>query len=132
MGLLNFMRARCNQRHTPMGGWIIHRISKKLQLDEPQKSKLSLLQNTLVSSQSYVADVHKDRNSLLDDIFTDNGFDRESAMHYLNVPRLAFAEQVPALVDALGEFYQCLNSQQQEQLRSLLRKNHSQRKRCCH
>ena len=69
---------------------------------------------------------------MLDDIFTDNGFDRDTALHYLKVPRLAFDEQVPAVVDALGEFYQCLDQQQQEQLRSMLQKHGHHQRRCWH
>ena len=132
MPLMNFLHKPCRQKHLPVSNWVLRRISKKLRLEESQQSKLSSLQNAIVSSQSYVADVHKDRTTMLGDIFTDNGFDQESALHYLNVPRLAFEEQAPAIVDALGEFYQCLNPQQQEQLRSLLRKHYQQRSRCWH
>ncbi|WP_455202248.1 Spy/CpxP family protein refolding chaperone [Kaarinaea lacus] len=114
-----------------MTNWFIRRIRKKLQLNDSQQAKLITFSNTIDSSRSYVADVQKDRGITLDDIFSDNGFDRDSALHYLNVPRLAFEEQAPAVVDALGEFYQCLNQQQQEQLRAMLQKYHQHQKRRC-
>ena len=110
----------------------MRRLTKKLRLNEPQQIKLSSLQNTIASSQSYVANIQNDQNTMLDEIFSDNGFDRESALHYLNIPRLAFEEQVPAVVDSIGEFYQCLNQQQQEQFRSMLQKHHQQQRRCWH
>ena len=132
MRLLKYAHQLCQRRQSPVNNWIIRRVSKKLQLNETQKVKLSLLQDVIVSSRSYVTDVHKDRSLILDDIFKDNGFDRESALHYLNVPRLAFEEQAPAIVDALGEFYQCLNEQQQEQFRSMLLQHRQQQTRCWH
>ena len=132
MRLINFMHKQCHHSRSTMGNWGVRRISKKLKLDKRQQSKLSLLHNTFESGQSYVTDIRKERSAMLDDIFTDNGFDRDSALHYLNVPRLAFEEQVPAIIDALGEFYQCLNPQQQEQLRELMRKHHQQHSRCWH
>ena len=132
MRLLNFIHKQCNSNRLTKDNWGLRRISKKLKLDERQQSKLSSLQNTFEASQSYVADIRKERSVLLGDIFTDNGFDRDSALRYLNVPRLAFEEQVPAIIDALGEFSQCLNPQQQVQLRELMRKHHQQHCRCCH
>ena len=132
MRLLNFAHQLCQRRQSPVNNWVIRRVSKKLQLNESQKVKLSSLQNVIVSSRSYVTGLHQDRSLMMDDIFKDNGFDRESALHYLNVPRLVFEEQAPAIVDALGEFYQCLNQQQQEQFRSMLLKYHQQKIRCCH
>ncbi|MEJ2179452.1 MAG: Spy/CpxP family protein refolding chaperone [Gammaproteobacteria bacterium] len=132
MRLINIMHKQCHRSRLTMGNWGVRRISKKLKLDERQQSKLSSLQNTFESGQSYIADIRKERSAMLDDIFTDSGFDRDSALHYLNIPRLAFEEQVPAIIEALGEFYQCLNPQQQEQLRELMRKHHQQRSRRCH
>lgn len=130
MQLLNFVHRRCNRKQSPIGNWVARRISKKLQLNEPQQVKLSSLQNAIFSSQSYVADIQKDRSTMLEEIFSVDGFNRDSALHYLNIPRLAFEEQAPAVIDSLGEFYQCLNHQQREQFRSMLQKHHQQ-KRCC-
>lgn len=126
------MHKQCHRNRLTKVNWGVRRICKKLKLDERQQSKLLSLQNTFESGQSYVADIRKERSAMLDDIFTDNGFDRDSALHYLNVPHLAFEEQAPAVIDALAEFYQCLNPQQQERLRELMRKHHQQRSHCWH
>ncbi|WP_455220985.1 Spy/CpxP family protein refolding chaperone [Kaarinaea lacus] len=132
MGLFNFMHKHCGRHHGQASDWYLKRIGKKLQLDESQRSRLSALQNIIDSSQSYLADIHKDRDDLLDSVFTDSGFDRESALHYFNAPRQAFEEQVPAIVDSLDEFYQSLKPRQREQLRDLLHKRYRQASHCCH
>jgi Spy/CpxP family protein refolding chaperone len=132
MGLFNFMQQRCANRHGPASSWIVRRVSRKLQLDEQQQTRLLSLHTAILASQAHLTEIHRDRGTLLDDIFTDHGFDRESALHYLNVPRLAFEEQVPAIIDSLDEFYQCLSPEQRAQLRSVLRKRHEQRSRCWH
>ena len=129
MRLFHFLHKRCGQQHGCATHWYLRRISKKLQLDATQQARLSALQNSIVTSQAYLAEVYKDRHELLDKVFTDQGFNRDSAFQYLNVPRLAFEEQAPVIIDSLEEFYQCLNPPQREQLRSLL---HKQRQRCWH
>ena len=127
MRLFHFLHKRCGQQHDFATHWYLRRISKKLQLDATQQTRLSALQNSIVTSQAYLSEIHKDRHELLDKVFTDQGFNRDSALHYLDVPRLAFEEQAPVIVESLEEFYQCLNPPQREQFRSLLRK---QRQRC--
>lgn len=129
MRLFHFLHKRCSRQHGYATHWYLRRISKKLQLNATQQARLLALQNSIVTSQAYLAEIHKDRHELLDKVFTDQGFDRDSALHYLNVPRLAFGEQAPVIIDSLDEFYQSLNPPQREQLRSLLRKQHQ---RCWH
>ena len=129
MRLFHSLYKRCVQQHGYATHWYLRRIGKKLQLDATQQARLLALQNSIMTSQAYLAKIHEDRHELLDMIFTDQGFNRDSALHYLNVPRLAFEEQTPVIIESLEEFYQCLNPPQREQLRSLLRK---QRQRCWH
>ena len=132
MKLINFLSKRCHHGQSPVNNWIVRRVSRKLQLNEAQSAKLSSLHNTIISSKSYIAETRKDQSSILDDVFSNNGFDRELAIHYLNVPRLAFEEQAPIVIDALGDFYQSLNSRQQDQFRSMFLKHYQQQKRCRH
>ena len=129
MKLFHFLQKGCAQPHGYATHWYLRRISKKLQLDATQQVRLSALQNSIATSQSYLAEIHKDQHEWLDKVFTDQGFNRDSALHYLYVPRLAFEEQAPLIIESLEEFYRCLNPPQREQLISLLRK---QRQRCWH
>ena len=131
MRLFHFMHKRCGRSHGLASQWYLRSISKKLRLHESQRARLSALQNSIVSSRAYLAEIHKDRSHLLDEIFNNDGFDREAALHYLNVPRLAFEEQAPAVIDSLDEFYQCLNPEQRQQLRALLYKQ-QQHRHCWH
>ena len=124
MGLLNRIRKPCCHRHKSRGmsNWIIRRASKRLKLDDTQQNKLVNFQNTLVNSRTYVANVHQDRDQLFEGVFPGNEFDRDMALHYLAVPRLAFAEQAPAIVDAFDDLYRSLNAEQKGRLRSWLLK----------
>ena len=132
MRLFHVMHKRCSYQHGLARNWYLRRISKKLQLDESQQARLSALQNDIVSTRSCLTEIHHDRSQLLDEVFGVDGFNRQSALQYLNMPRLAFEEQVPAIVDSLEEFYQSLNLQQREQLRAMLHKQHRQSSHCWH
>jgi hypothetical protein len=132
MRLFHFLHKRCGRQHGYATHWYLRRIGKKLQLDAMQQARLLALHHAIETSRAYLAEIHEDRHELLDKVFSDQGFDRDSALHYLNVPRLAFEEQAPVIIESLKEFYQCLNPPQREQLRSLLHKQQQQHQRCWH
>jgi hypothetical protein len=108
MGIRDFFaRHRCS-RGTP-GGWMLRRVSRKLDLDVAQQQRLTGVQGRMQELRADMQAAKEEHRDALLALLSGERFDRTEAMRLLNVPVAAF-----------GDFYDGLNASQRTRLRELV------------
>ena len=119
MGIRNFFaRHRCG-RGAP-GGWMLRRVSRKLDLDASQQQRLTDVQGRMLDLRAGLQAARAEHHDALLALLSGERFDRSEAMRLLKVPAAVAAETVPELVAAFGDFYDGLNAGQRTRLRELI------------
>jgi len=123
MGIRDFLaRHRCG-RGAP-GGWMLRRVSRKLDLDESQQQRLTSVQGRMQDLRAGMQAAREQHRDALLALLSGERFDRTEAMRLLKVPAAVAAETAPELVAAFGDFYDGLNAGQRTRLRELLTRRH--------
>ena len=123
MGIRDFLaRHRCG-RGAP-GGWMLRRVSRKLDLDESQQQRLTSAQGRMQDLRAGMQAAREQHRDALLALLSGERFDRTEAMRLLKVPAAVAAETAPELVAAFGDFYDGLNAGQRTRLRELLTRRH--------
>jgi len=123
MGIRDFFaRHRCG-RGAP-GGWMLRRVSRKLDLDAAQQQRLSSVQGRMQDLRAGMQAAKEEHRDALLALLSGERFDRAEAMRLLKVPAAVAAETAPELVAAFGEFYDGLNAGQRTRLRELMTRRH--------
>jgi protein CpxP len=123
MGIRDFFaRHRCG-RGAP-GGWMLRRVSRKLDLDESQQQRLTSVQGRMQDLRAGMQAAKEQHRDALLALLSGERFDRTEAMRLLKVPAAVAAETAPELVAAFGDFYDGLNSGQRTRLRELMTRRH--------
>lgn len=119
MGIRDFfVRHRCG-RSTP-GGWMLRRVSRKLDLDVAQQQRLTSVQGRMQDLRADMQAAKEEHRDALLVLLSGERFDRTEAMRLLKVPVAVVAETAPELVAAIGDFYDGLNANQRTRLRELV------------
>ncbi len=126
--------AACSHRHHH-GGWseerltewrgkAVERIGSQLALDAGQKAKLELLANALMAQRQALRgpDSGTDPRAQFKALIAGDKFDRTAALGLLDQKTKAVQTQGPQVLQALADFYDSLNPQQQAQVREMLDK----------
>jgi periplasmic protein CpxP/Spy len=123
MGIRDFFtRHRCG-RGAP-GGWMLRRVSRKLDLDESQQQRLTSVQGRMQDLRAGMQAAKEQHRDALLALLSGERFDRTEAMRLLKVPAAVAAETAPELVAAFGNFYDGLNAAQRTRLRELMIRQH--------
>ncbi len=123
MGIRDFFaRHRCG-RGAP-GGWMLRRVSRKLDLDESQQQRLTSVQGRMQDLRAGMQAAREQHRDALQALLSGERFDRTEAMRLLKVPAAVAAETAPELVAAFGDFYDGLNAGQRTRLRELMIRQH--------
>lgn len=118
----------CGQRmHGPMNdeqigemrGKAVERISSRLELNELQKAKLGVLADELVAQRKALRG-QADGKSEVQSLIAGAQFDRAKAQALLEQKTQAVQGNGPKVITALADFYDSLNPQQQDKVRSFL------------
>lgn len=105
--------------HTLVNDGFVRRLSKKLQLDDEQQVKLTILQSSVNTAREDVTKLRQERHSLIGELLAENGFNRDEALRIMNAPAQELCEHTDHLLDSLSQFFASLDSVQRERLRLL-------------
>lgn len=96
-------------------GYIVQKVSKKLDLDDVQTQALQALKDELVSSREQFGD-KKDMKEEMKALITADTFDQGKALELVNGKTSAVNETAPTVIAALGNFLDTLNADQKAQI----------------
>jgi periplasmic protein CpxP/Spy len=119
MGIRDFF-ARHRRGRSASGGWMLRRISRKLDLDATQQQRLTGVHGRMQELRADMQAAKEEHRDALLALLSGERFDRTEAMRLLNVPVTVAAETAPELVAAFGDFYDGLNANQRTRLRELV------------
>jgi len=123
MGIRDFFaRHRCG-RGAP-GGWMLRRVSRKLDLDASQQQRLTSVHERIQDLRAGMQAARDEHCGALLALLSGERFDRAEAMRLLKVPAAVASETAPELVESFGDFYEGLNASQRTRLRELVARRH--------
>jgi protein CpxP len=97
-------------------------IGKKLNLDAGQAAKLKTLADLFMAQHRPAAGA--DPHAAMTALIAGNTFDRAGATQLMNQHIAKMQANGPALINAMGDFYDSLNATQQQQVRELAAHHH--------
>lgn len=101
----------------------IDKAGRELALDEAQKTKLGALADALKAQRTALmpgADARADVKAQLQALVAGPQFDRGQAQALVEAKTSAVRERSPAIVAAMGDFYDSLKPEQQQKLRDFM------------
>jgi len=102
---------------------VIDKASRELALDEAQKAKLGTLADALKAQRAALmpgADARADMKAQVQALVAGPQFDRAKAQALVEAKTSAVREKSPAVVTAMGDFYDSLKPEQQQKLRDFM------------
>jgi periplasmic protein CpxP/Spy len=110
------------ERVSEVRGKVVDKISGKLALDEAQKQKLGVLADQIIASRSAFRSDAADPRTDFRALIAGEKFDRTAAQTMLEKKTEAIQGNAPQTINALADFYDSLNPEQQKQVREKLEK----------
>jgi len=128
--------AACSHR-THQGNWqmteadaaklrerIVEKAGKELSLDDAQKAKLGALADAIKAQRTSLVASHADPRTELQALMAGPQFDRGKAQLLVDGVTGAVRDKAPAVVAAMGDFYDSLKPEQQQKLRDFMARSH--------
>ena len=110
------------QRMTEMRGKALERVGSKLALDAAQRQKLEQLADTLQAQRkAFLGDAARPREAL-QALVAGATFDRAGAQALVEAKVRAVQAGSPEVIAAMGDFYDSLRPEQQNQVREMMAK----------
>lgn len=111
-----------DQRMTETRGKALERVGSKLALDAAQKQKLEQLADTLQAQRkAFLGDAARPREAL-QALVAGATFDRAGAQALVEAKVRAVQAGSPEVIAAMGDFYDSLRPEQQNQVREMMAK----------
>ena len=101
-------------------GKVVEKISGKLELDVAQKQKLGALADQIIASRTAFRGDSADPRAEFKALIAGEKFDRAAAQTLLDQKTQAIQGNAPQTINALADFYDSLNPEQQKQVREKL------------
>ena len=98
----------------------IDKASRELTLDEAQKAKLGRLADAIKAQRAALMADGANPRSALQALVTGPQFDRAKAQALIDGKTGAVRDKAPAVVNAMGDFYDSLQPAQQQKLRDFM------------
>jgi Spy/CpxP family protein refolding chaperone len=108
------------ERVSEVRGKVVSKISGKLDLDEAQKQKLGALADQIIASRTAFRGESADPRADFKALIAGETFDRTAAQNLLDQKTQAIQGNAPQTINALADFYDSLNPEQQKQVREKL------------
>jgi Spy/CpxP family protein refolding chaperone len=105
-----------------MQGKMVERIGSKLDLNAEQKQKLQTLTDVLLAQRKAMVGVAGDPRSQVQALVAGERFDRSAAQSLLDEKTRAVQAGGPAVIAALGDFYDSLQPAQQQKVRDMMQR----------
>lgn len=99
--------------------WVVERVTRKLDLTEPQKAKLQALAGT-VQAERAAFHAQGDPRSQMRALVAGDKFDRAGAQALAEKAADAVRGRSPAVIAAFGDFYDSLDATQQAKVREAM------------
>lgn len=112
------------ERVSEVRGKVVGKISSKLELDASQQQKLSALADQVIASRTAFRGKSADPRADFKALISGNKFDRAGAQAMLDQKTQAIQGNAPQTLNALADFYDSLNPEQQKQVREKLERRH--------
>jgi Spy/CpxP family protein refolding chaperone len=107
------------ERMAEVRGKVIERVSSKLELNAAQQQKLGVLADTLQAQRLAMMGSTPEPRTAMQALIAGEKFDRARAQALLTEKTQAVDAGSPAVIAALGDFYDSLSPQQQQQVREM-------------
>lgn len=117
--------AGCGPRHhspEERAEWMMQKVSSELALDETQNAGLAVLKDEMLKARKAMSEQRKTSIDTVTALLQQPTLDRSQALTLVEGHTRVVNEQAPAVVAALGDFYDSLTPEQQTQLRERLQK----------
>jgi len=101
---------------------MVDKVAGRLDLDAAQKTKLATLGDTLRAQRSAFVGNAANPRAELQGLIAGNTFDRTAATRMVEARTRAVAEGSPAVITALGDFYDSLRPEQQAKVRDFMQR----------
>ena len=105
-----------------MQGKVVERIGSKLDLNAEQKQKLQTLTDVLLAQRKAMAGSAGDPRAQVQALVAGERFDRSAAQSLLDEKTRAVQAGGPAVIAALGDFYDSLQPAQQQKVRDMMQR----------
>ncbi len=112
------------ERVSEVRGKVVEKISGKLELDVAQKQKLGALADQIIASRTAFRGESADPRTEFKALIAGEKFDRSKAQTMLDQKTQAIQGNAPQTINALADFYDSLNPEQQKQVREKLERRH--------
>ncbi|HEX7687859.1 MAG TPA: Spy/CpxP family protein refolding chaperone [Burkholderiaceae bacterium] len=99
---------------------MLEHVGKRLNLDANQSARLKALADLLHAQHAAGGDLHRRVQAL----FAGNTFDRAGAQQLVSEKVAQVQASGPAVINAVGDFYDSLNATQQQQVRDFMARAH--------
>lgn len=102
------------------GNKIVKKITRKLDLTDAQVSKLNVAKDAVMQAKQQM---HENKPQIQRDILAmlnDNTVDRALIINHLNDKSAVFQAQMPLVVNAVADFYESLDAEQQSKINGKL------------
>ena len=103
-------------------GKVVERVSSKLDLNDAQKQKLNLLADTMEVQRTAFMGKAADPRAEMQALVSGDKFDRARAQTLLEEKTRAVQTSSPEVINALADFYDSLNPDQQQKVRDLMQR----------
>lgn len=103
---------------------VVERVSSKLDLNAEQKRKLQALTDVVVAQRKSVVGGGADPRSQVQALVAGDKFDRSAAQALMQEKTQAIQAGSPAVIAALGDFYDSLEPAQQQKVRDMMQRRH--------
>lgn len=103
-------------------GKVVERVSSKLDLNDAQKQKLNVLADKMEAQRTAFMGKATDPRAEMQAIVSGDKFDRARAQTLLEEKTRAVQTNSPEVINALADFYDSLNSEQQQKVRDVMQR----------
>lgn len=111
-----------NEKMAEVRGKVVERISSKLDLNEAQKLKLNALADKMEAQRTAFVGTTADPRAEVQALVAGAKFDRARAQTLLDEKTRALQANSPEVISALADFYDSLNTDQQQKVREMMQR----------
>ena len=110
------------EKMADMRGKVVARVSSKLDLNDAQKQKLNVLADKMEAQRTAFIGKTADPRAEMQAVVAGDKFDRVRAQTLLEEKTRAVQANSPEVMNALADFYDSLNPDQQQKVRELMQR----------
>ncbi len=110
------------EKMSEVRGKVVERVSSKLDLSDAQKQKLNVLADKMGAQRAAFMGKATDPRAEMLAIVSGDKFDRARAQTLLDEKTRAVQANSPEVINALADFYDSLNTDQQQKVRDLMQR----------